>query len=147
MDDVLSPHNKRWFDYAMALARQSSYDHFNLGAVVVYRNKIIGEGCNSTKTHPLQDKYNKHRHFNYTNGFTPSSVHAEIKALTSVPYPIAQDVKWSQVKLYIVRLRKITEVGMARPCPSCMALIRDLGIRDIYYSTNEGFAHERLVYE
>ena len=33
---------------------------------------------------------------------------------------------------------------MARPCPSCMAAIRDLGIRDIYYTTNDGYVYERL---
>ena len=33
---------------------------------------------------------------------------------------------------------------MARPCPSCMAAIRDLGIRDIYYTTNDGYVCERL---
>ena len=128
MDDVVSPHNKRWFDYAMKLAQNSPYSRFNLGAVVVYHGKIIGEGCNDIKTHPMQEKYNKYRNFNCTSTFAPSSIHAEIKALTSIPYPIAKDIKWNQVKLYVVRLRKITEFGIARPCPSCLAFIKELGI-------------------
>ena len=33
---------------------------------------------------------------------------------------------------------------MGRPCESCMAAIKDFGIRDIYYTTNDGFVHERL---
>ena len=35
--------------------------------------------------------------------------------------------------------------GIARPCPSCMAAIRDIGIRDVYYTTDDGFAYERLT--
>ena len=31
---------------------------------------------------------------------------------------------------------------MSRPCPSCMAAIKDLGIRNIYYTTDDGFSHE-----
>ena len=33
---------------------------------------------------------------------------------------------------------------MARPCPSCMAAIKDLGIKNIYYTTNDGYSYERL---
>ena len=48
------------------------------------------------------------------------------------------------MKLYIYRIRKDQPFGIARPCPSCMAAIRDLGIRDIYYTTNDGYVCERL---
>lgn len=33
---------------------------------------------------------------------------------------------------------------MARPCPSCMAAIKDIGISHIYYTTNDGYAYEKL---
>lgn len=33
---------------------------------------------------------------------------------------------------------------MARPCLSCMAAIKDIGIKDIYYTTNDGYSYERL---
>lgn len=29
-------------------------------------------------------------------------------------------------------------------CPSCMAAIKDLGIRHIYYTTNDGYAYEEV---
>ena len=34
--------------------------------------------------------------------------------------------------------------GMARPCASCMQAIKDLGIREIYYTTNDGYSYEKL---
>lgn len=41
-------------------------------------------------------------------------------------------------------LRKNQPYGMSRPCPSCMAAIKDLGIRNIYYTTNDGYIYERI---
>lgn len=34
---------------------------------------------------------------------------------------------------------------MSRPCPNCMAAIKDLGIKHIYYTTNDGFVYENLT--
>ena len=34
---------------------------------------------------------------------------------------------------------------MSRPCPSCMAAIKDMGIKHIYYTTNDRCAYENLM--
>lgn len=54
------------------------------------------------------------------------------------------NINFSKVKLYIYRIRKSQPFGIARPCPSCMAAIKDLGIRDIYYTTDDGYSYERI---
>jgi tRNA(Arg) A34 adenosine deaminase TadA len=46
--------------------------------------------------------------------------------------------------LYVYRIRKTKEFGMARPCPSCMQAIKDFGIRTIFYTTDDGYAEEHL---
>ena len=56
-------------------------------------------------------------------------------------------IDFSKVKLYIYRKRNDKPYGMSRPCPSCMAAIKDLGIKHIYYTTNEGFAYECITQE
>ena len=33
---------------------------------------------------------------------------------------------------------------MARPCPACMAAIKDFGIKNIYYTTDDGMAYENV---
>jgi len=33
---------------------------------------------------------------------------------------------------------------MARPCAGCMAAIRKFGIKNVYYTTDMGYAYERL---
>ena len=68
-------------------------------------------------------------------------LHAEINCLNQLKH---MNVNFSKVKLYIYRMRNDRPYGMARPCPSCMAAIKDFGIRDIYYTTNDGFVHERI---
>ena len=68
-------------------------------------------------------------------------LHAEISCINQIKH---LDINFSKVKLYIYRIRKDQPFGLARPCPSCMAAIRDLGIIHIYYTTNDCYAYEKL---
>lgn len=74
-------------------------------------------------------------------GCFAAKLHAEINCLNSIRH---LDINFSKVKLYIYRSRCDQEYGMSRPCSSCMAAIKDLGIRHIYYTTNDGFAYENI---
>ena len=68
-------------------------------------------------------------------------LHAEISCLNSIRH---LDIQFSKIKLYIYRARVDTEHGMARPCPACMAAIKDFGIKNIYYTTDDGMAYENV---
>lgn len=137
----------RFFELARQEALQSSFSRFHLGCVIVYKGHVIGRGSNSDKTDPLQKKYNKERKFN-KNGKQPikHSVHAEIAALKSIPYPIQESVDWSKVKVYIFRICPGLDLGFgnARCCEACLAALRDKGVRKIFYTTNNGFASEEV---
>ena len=137
----------RFFEFARQEALKSKFDHFHLGCIIVYKGRVIGRGHNSDKTDPLQKHYNRERKFN-KNGKQPikHSIHAEIAALKSVPYPIQENIDWSKVKVYIYRICKGKKLGqgLARSCPSCMKALRDRGIQNLYYSTDDGFAAERI---
>lgn len=114
-----------------------------VGCVAVYKKNVIATGFNCNKTHPVQKEYNKYRHFADTPR-TLHTLHAEIHCLI----PISSfDIDWSNVTLYIVRVLKDNTLAMARPCPACMHYIKDLGIKNIYYTTNDGFAYENLQKE
>ena len=45
-----------------------------------------------------------------------------------------KDIDFHNLKLFVYRELKDGSIAMARPCPSCMALIKDLGIKKIYYN-------------
>ena len=128
----------RYFEKAKNVAMISDFHKIHIGCVAIYQGVTIGVGCNCNKTHPTQKYYNRYRDQLYD---LPPKLHAEINCINSIRY---LDINFSKVKLYIYRIRRDQPFGMARPCPSCMAAIKDLGIKDIYYTTNVGYAYERI---
>ena len=135
---MLRASDYRYFDKARNVATISDYKRTHVGCVAVYQGQVIGLGCNCNKTHPTQQYYNQYR--KQSDTLLPK-LHAEISCINQIKH---LNINFSKVKLYIYRIRKDQPFGMARPCPSCMAAIRDLGIRDIYYTTNDGYVYERL---
>ena len=128
----------RDFDKARQIADISDYNRVHIGCIAVYQGQIIGIGCNCNKTHPTQKLYNRYRE--QSDSMLPK-LHAEISCLNQIKH---LDINFTKVKLYIYRIRKDQPFGLSRPCLSCMAAIKDLGIRDIYYTTNDGYAYEKL---
>lgn len=132
----------KYFEKARQIACISDYCKIHIGCVAVYQGRIIGLGCNCNKTHPMQKYYNKFRNPKGEKNITPlPKLHAEINCLNQLKH---LDINFSKVKLYIYRIRNDQPFGIARPCPSCMAAIKDIGIQYIYYTTNDGYAYERL---
>ena len=138
----------RYFDFAQAEAEKSDFPRFRVGCCIVYKGHILSSAHNSEKEAPIQKKYNRYRHFKNYHSHVPvkHSLHAEIAAIKKIPYPIAQQVDWKKVKVYVYRIAPglPNGRGLARPCAGCLQCLKDMGIRDIYYSTDFGFAHERI---
>jgi len=122
-------------------AQFSDFKKQQLGAVLTYKNKVLAVGWNSTKTHPLQKEYNKLR---FEEDNTPHSLHAEMSAILSARH---LDVDWTECTMYVSRQLKSGKSGMARPCPSCMAALKKLGIPKIVYTTYDGYAVEHIKKE
>lgn len=137
---MLRKSDYKYFGKAECAANASDFPKTHVGCVAVYQGRIIGIGHNTNKTHPKQDYYNCFRQNNNERYFVPK-LHAEIDCLNSIRN---LDINFPKVKLYIYRTRHDQPYGMARPCKSCMAAIRDLGIKHIYYTTDSGFGYEKL---
>ena len=131
----------RYFEKARQVATVSDYYKTHVGCVAVYQGQVIGLGCNCNKTHPTQKKYDRYRNLHSIDTEPLPKLHSEISCINQIKH---LDINFSKVKLYIYRIRKDQPCGLARPCPSCMAAIKDLGIKNIYYTTNDGFSYERL---
>lgn len=138
----------RMFEQARLEAEKSDFKPFKLGCVIAYKGHIIGRGKNSVKTSPLQKKYNrKYRHFNCERGeFINDSIHAEIAAISDVKYTVGRDVDWSRASIYVYRISNGRRLGFgcAKPCPACLAAIRDIGIKKIFFTDNEGYGYLEL---
>lgn len=128
----------RYFAKARQAAIISDYKNVHVGCVAIYQGNIIGIACNCNKTHPSQKYYNQYR---IKSEVMLPKLHAEINCINQIRN---LNINFSKIKLYIYRIRKDQPFGLSRPCPSCMAAIKDLGIRDIFYTTNDGYVHERI---
>lgn len=134
----MTTRDRRGFDYARHMAEMSDYNRVHIGCVIMIGNKVVSTGFNTQKSHPLQKHYNQFRDFDGSN-ISIDSLHAEMSALIPLKNSGAD---LSKARMYVYRTRKDIQHGMCRPCPGCMAAIKSLGIKDVYYTTNDGLVHE-----
>lgn len=127
---------QKFFDKARHASYLSDFPRQKLGAVMAIGNKIIADGYNTIKTNPVQKEYNKYRNFTY-NTRNNGSVHAEMMCLIRTRN--MDDIDWSKVSIYIYREYKNGHPALAKPCPGCLAALRERGIKDcnIYYTTDQ----------
>lgn len=138
---MISKSDAKYFEKARSIALVSDFKKTHVGCVAVYQGSVIGIGCNTNKTHPMQMRYNRYRKNKHVSETFAPKLHAEINCISAIRH---MNIDFSKVKLFVYRIRNDQPFGIARPCPSCMAAIKDLGIRNIYYTTNEGYAHEKI---
>lgn len=130
----------RNFQHARAAAELSDF-RVKVGAVAVLGKHVLSVGWSSSKSHPLQARMDAAR--NFRDNTVPShALHAEVSCLASLVND--KTIDWSRVELYVYRIRKDRPHGMARCCPACLKLAMELGIRNIYYTTDVGYAYERI---
>jgi deoxycytidylate deaminase len=97
--------------------------NFKVGAVLFKGKKLVAAKSNSYKTHPLLSPYT-----NYP------CLHAESYALISHGLDNCEGLD-----LLAVRVRKSDgELVMAMPCKVCQEVIKEAGIRHVYYTNWKG---------
>ena len=135
---ILSKTKRAYFRAAEAMSRLSDHK-CQLGCVVVNNHHIISSGHNSdSRGHGFQKRLDE-KFFN--DGKSRGCKHAEIDALLPL---IRNRVDLTRATIYVFRKNKHNELAMARPCPRCMSIISQQGIRKIEYTTDLGFASEVL---
>lgn len=137
---------EKFFNMAKITSKLSDYSQKNIhiGAVLVYKNKIIANGWNTDKTNPLQFKYNKYRENADSNRTykrdNNACVHAEMKCLIDTK---DLDIDWNKVTIFVYREHK----GIKRnccPCVSCTKALKDRGIHNIFYTDENGFNYKSI---
>ena len=114
----------------------------HIGAIVSYKGTVLAKGWNSDKTHTVQSQYNIKRYKDTGQRYLPPKVHAEAAALQKIKY---LDIDFSKIKLFVYREFRDGRLAMSRPCSACMAAIKELGIKNIYYTSNDGYCHEEII--
>lgn len=101
---------------------KSNYD-IKIGAVVFKGKRIYGSGHNGIRSSSISMKYKKWE----------ESLHAEQAALLNL--------NWDKLKgcsILVYRTNKNGQLAMAKPCEMCQRLIKYVGIKNIYFTTNYG---------
>lgn len=82
----------------------------------------------------------------FTNSYTQkdidcctNSIHAEIACILKCN---KSDLVGASI--YVYREDRNHEIAMCRPCEACMHEIIESGIKDIYYTTRNGYCHEEV---
>lgn len=133
---------KRFFQLAKNASTFSDFPKQKLGAVIVYKNKVLSVGWNTSKTIPMQRKFNKYRNFDPETAV--NSAHAEMIALDRLLKQY-DNVDFSRCSIFVWRNYKDGSPALARPCPACEHALREIGITDVYYTGRNSFIHEKYL--
>lgn len=131
---MFTKRDMQYFDVAVALAKTSPHFKNKLGAIIVLKNEVLSSATNLSKSHPMQKQYNFHRKIDIIH----DHLHAEIHSIVKSP----DKRKLRGATIYVSRVRNDQKLGMARPCPACFNALKDFGIKEIFYTTDTGFAQE-----
>ena len=130
-----------YFNLARNACYYSDFMKARLGAVLIYKGKVMSVGWNSTKTSPLQRQLNRYRGYDVDASEAHNTLHAEVACLTKAR---DLDIDWGRASIFVYRIKKDGSAGLSYPCKGCMALIKSMGIKNIYFSTENGWGYERI---
>lgn len=120
------------------------YSRIKMVAFLVHKNKLISFGVNSEKTSLYQHRARQNAKVNWDLN-TPlyDKTHAEIAAIKKI-HPSFSD--WDEVEILIVSKKKDGVYRKARPCPICERVVKEKGIRKIYYTNAyNGITEEKFL--
>jgi deoxycytidylate deaminase len=107
-----------------------NYRHLSF---LVWRNKILSVGFNSSNIHPKVQKMNIYN--NYADG-SEKGLHSEASALIVNYKGDIADLKYCT--LVNTRISKTGQFGMSCPCISCQQLISFCGIKRVLFTNSQG---------
>lgn len=109
-------------------AKKSSFKQHRLGAVIVKGGRILSTGFNQLR---------------YTKELKRPTLHAEEDAILKLlKERRLHDL--SGAEIFVTRFTKAGATGMARPCDTCMALIRSVGIHTMHFTTDGNTISEKV---
>ena len=113
------------FRIARKQAEQSQFKRARVGAVIVKGGRVLSCGFNEIRHHKLLSEKPY-----------PESTHAEEAAIVRLLQKRRQhDLVGADI--YVCRINRAGESRLARPCSNCERLIRSVGIRNVYWTTND----------
>jgi hypothetical protein len=124
----------KYFDILHNEALKSNIS-VKMAACLLYNKKIIGSVCsNLDRTHYHNLQY--------------GSFHAEARAIIAffgkrLIFDNVRNIwclngKRIKADIFVLRINKLTIIGNSRPCYHCLQMMKEVGLRKIYYTTGLG---------
>jgi len=128
----------KFFNVAREMAKLSTWSEVpceQVGAIIVLRNEIIAASYNRKKTNPFQAHW-------ATVAGRPQAIypHAEISCLAKLVHN-KQTADLHLAKVYVFRETKVG-LGLAKPCDICTPALKYYGVKNVFYTTDNGYAEE-----
>lgn len=122
-----------WFREAKRASECSDHDQYKIGACIVYKGRAISVGSNQRfKTNPLTRMFNQWQ-----------TIHGEVSAIVR----LKNKKLLKDCKMVVYRENALGELAMARPCPTCLKILKFFNISSIAYTIQGGYAEEVLTKE
>lgn len=123
---IVTASDVRWLRSAIAQAERAAHTKWRVGAVVVRGGSLVGRGCNRYRNNPAVVHYHG------------VSYHAEDVALRKA------GSKAMGGTIYVARLTTGGNLGLAKPCQRCQAMLTEFGIDTVVWTTSAGMQKARL---
>jgi deoxycytidylate deaminase len=117
----LSKRDLKFFEIAKRVSKKSNHHRHKLGCVLVKKRELIGFGYNQMRTHPKA--YTKYK-----------TIHAEFHSILG----LLPDELYNAIA-YVYRETRDGVLAMAKPCQCCEKMFRDLNIKRVYYTIENGY--------
>lgn len=114
------------FRIAAKQAKKSPHKQHKLGAVIVKGSRILAVGYNSLRPSSLLGTH---------------TLHAEAAAVLKL-LKARRLSDLAGAEMYVTRFTRGGSVGLSKPCIHCRSLLASVGIRTVYYTTDEGTTEE-----
>jgi len=112
---VLMTYSDRHMQIAKAMSFQSTF-RVRIGAVAIRKKNIISVGHNKIKTHPLISRNNYRK------------LHAEVSCIVG-----GDRDQLRGATMYVYRQDLNGELAMCKPCLMCQAILKEAGIKEVFY--------------
>jgi len=122
----ISNKTQRYLLLAKRMAQQSNEDRTCHGAVLVKGGNILNSAHNKWSYSSFGKRF-RHR----DRGI--STLHAELAAVLNLDRSVTQGSD-----IYVVRVNRKGDFKMSKPCPMCETALKHVGVKRVYYTTNEG---------
>jgi deoxycytidylate deaminase len=137
----MTPKNSKFFRLAQLASESSTYPKLHIGAVIVNGRKLVSVRTNMWRTHTKQKKYTPYR---YNTAWEADEdvgrCHAEMDAIIK-----AGRTDLEGASIYVYRQDMNGKLAVCKPCGACMQAIKEAGIKNIYFTSREGYNHLEIV--